>query len=272
MFSLFATLFARLWYLQVVSGDELPGPGRLPVGARDRGAARSAGSSSTTWAARWSPTARRGWSPSTGRCSARWPSGSSSAARAAAAAEPSTCRRGGSSSALLNCGDPGAYRGHVLERLAVPAGAGRHATSRRRSRCGSSSRPRTTRPCSPSSRRVRAYPRAVRHQRRAPARLPQPDHRDELDEAEADGDLSVNGASVGRPGRRREAVRRVAARHARLPAAWRSTRWAGCSATTASSPASRATRWSPRSTPGSRPSSSSSSPRPSRPRARPATR
>ena len=29
VFSLFATLFARLYYLQVVGGEELPGPGRV---------------------------------------------------------------------------------------------------------------------------------------------------------------------------------------------------------------------------------------------------
>ena len=50
---------------------------------------------------------------------------------------------------------------------------------------------------------------------------------------EEDDDTLGQRRLVGRPRRRREAVRPLAARHARLPAASRSTRWAGCSATTA---------------------------------------
>ena len=42
VFSLFATLFARLYYLQVVSRRRLPRRGRLAVAARGRGPARSA--------------------------------------------------------------------------------------------------------------------------------------------------------------------------------------------------------------------------------------
>ena len=71
-------------------------------------------------------------------------------------------------------------------------------------------------------------PAAVRHQPGARARLPQPDHRRRATTMREDGRRpSVNGASVGRPGRRREAVRRVAARDARLQRRSRSTRWAG---------------------------------------------
>ena len=65
---------------------------------------------------------------------------------------------------------------------------------------------------------LRAYPRAVRHQRRAPARLPQPDHRRGVRPGEA-GRRPVRQRRLGGgPGRRREGVRRVAARDARLPA------------------------------------------------------
>ncbi len=42
VFSLFATLFVRLCYLQVVSGEEYHGAGRVAVGARDRACSRSA--------------------------------------------------------------------------------------------------------------------------------------------------------------------------------------------------------------------------------------
>ena len=95
---------------------------------------------------------------------------------------------------------------------------------------------------------------------------------DEFDQAKEDGDRSVNGASVRRaaPASRRSTTPGCAGCPA--TSGWPSTPWAGCSATTARSRASPATRSSPPSTPRSRAWWRSSSPRRSSWRARPATR
>ncbi len=103
----------------------------------------------------------------------------------------------------------------LLERLALPAGAGR---PRRRP----GSRPADPRAAGGLPRRGgqatdgAGLSAAVRHQRRPPARLPEPDHRGRARPGRVRrrpfGQRSVG----GRPRRHRAGVRRVAARHARL--------------------------------------------------------
>ena len=101
------------------------------------------------------------------------------ARRAAATGSPawSTSARRGSEARLVTCGDAGSVGRHLLERLALPAGAGRH----RRPAGGRAARSSSSREDYPAvlaeQQSVRAYPQPVRHQPRARARLPQPDHR-----------------------------------------------------------------------------------------------
>ena len=145
----------------------------------------------------------------------------------------------------------------LLERLAVPAGAGGASTSASRSRCGSSSSRRTTRPWSPSSRACAPTPAVRRQPRRTSLGYLSPITAGELDaRAASSDDTSLNAASHRRPGRRRAGVRPLPARHGPATSGSRSTRWAGCSATTARCPAGPATPWSPPSTPRCRPPSS----------------
>ena len=166
VFSLFATLFARLYYLQVVTGDDYHAQAAVAVGARDRRAA----------AAR--PDRRRPGPPA-GRQPHRL--GGLGRPHPARQARPATtaqrlvaaARAGGGqavaarcSRRLVTCGDPGSVRGTLLERLAVPAGAGRPRRRASRWRCGSSSSPRTTRRVRrPAAERARLPP-AVRRQPR----------------------------------------------------------------------------------------------------------
>ena len=214
----------------------LPGQGRRAVRARDRGPARPRADRRRTWAVRWSPTAplgghRRphvlGKMPDDERATV--------VRRVARAVDVRPRRR---SEARLLCGEPG--------RAAARAGTARPTsrcrsprTSRRRSRCGSSSRPRTT-PAWSRSQAACAPTPAVRHQRRPPARLPQPDHRGRARRGREGRRRLGQRRLGGRPGRRREGLRPLAARHARLQEGRPSTRWAGCSARPAR----------PRSTPG----------------------
>ena len=134
------------------------------------------------------------------------------------------------------CGEAGPRAGHLLERLAVPAGAGRRRTSAQQVALRD---PRAARGLPGGARRAaeRArLPAPVRHQPRPRARLPQPDHRGRARRRPRPTTTrSVNGASVGRPGRRGEAVRQVAARACPATSGSPSTRWAACSATTARS-------------------------------------
>ena len=262
MFSLFATLFARLYYLQVVCGDAYHAGGRLAVAARDRrpAAARPdrrrpgppagrqphvlGGLASTAPCSASSPThePRR-------RAEPAWPR----AVDTRPAADPPGC--------WSPAATPGSVRRRLLERLAVPAGAGR----RRRRPVRRAADPRAARglpgASSPQQQSVRAYPRAVRHQPRPRARLPQPDHR-RTSSTHADARTAtprVNGASHRRPRRRRAGVRPLAARHARLPAGRGRLDGPGARRRRRGAPASPATPWSPRSTPRCRASSSGSS-------------
>ena len=234
MFSLFATLFVRLCYLQVVGGEEY----------QAQAASQSVREIVVQPAAR--PDRRRHGPPAGRQPQLLGGLGRPDHARQddrAPARAPARPAWPGSS-AQQPGDDPAPaghlrrrrqHRRHLLERLALPAGAGRHRRPRRRSRCGSSSSPRTTRPCWPSSRAC------------APTRSPyginlahllgylSPITEDELDEAEEDGDRSVNGASsVGRAGVEK-AVRHAGCAACPATSGWPSTRWAGCSATTARS-------------------------------------
>ena len=74
---------------------------------------------------------------------------------------------------------------------------------------------------------LRAYPRPFGINARARARLPQPDHRRRVRPGQGRRRQVGQRRLGGRPGRRREGVRRVAARDARLHLRSRSTRWAG---------------------------------------------
>ena len=138
----------------------------------------------------------------------------------------------------VTCGDPGASRGTCWNGSPLPAGPGRHATSRQPSRCGSSSSPRTTRPCVAEQQSVRAYPRPYGVNARPRPRLPQPDHR-RTSSTQAEKDARHLGQRrLGRsaaPASRRSTTTSCAACPA--TSGWPSTRWAGCSATTARSSA-----------------------------------
>ena len=110
VFSLFATLFARLYYLQVVSRRRLPRGSRVAVAARGRRPAPARPDRRRPGPARWSPTARRGWSRSTAPCSTGSPP--TTARSCSAGSRPRwTPRCGASRHALVTCGDPGSVRG-----------------------------------------------------------------------------------------------------------------------------------------------------------------
>ena len=114
-------------------------------------------------------------------------------------------------------------------------------------------------------------PAPLRRQPRPRAGLPQPDHRGRARPGRVRRRRQRQRRLLGGPGRRREAVRRVVAGHARLRV--RGGRLDGARAGRGQ-PRRRpapATPWSPPSTPASRAWSRSSSPRRSRPRAPPPT-
>ena len=102
---------------------------------------------------------------------------------------------------LVTCGEDGSGGRHLLERLALPAGPGRH----RRQAGSRAADPRAARglPGHPGRAAERArLPGAVRRQPRPRARLPQPDHRGGVRPGHRrTATQSVNGASsVGRAG------------------------------------------------------------------------
>ena len=136
---------------------------------------------------------------------------------------------------------------HLLERLAVPAGARRARRPAEDRGQGARAVRGLPRGAGPAGERAR-LPLAVRRQRRAPARLPQPDHRGRARRGRA-GRRPVGQRRLGgRPCRRREGVRHAGC--AASPATRRSpsTPWAACSATPGRSSRHRGTPWSPRST------------------------
>ena len=174
VFSLFATLLVRLYYLQVVSGDEYAAQAasqsiREIVVQPQRGLivddeGRPLVANRTSWVV----SIDRG-------TLAKLPEDEQRAllhrvARVTDVAVPRIHRL------LTTCGDDKARAGGLLERVAVPAGAGRG----RRAPADGAAGARAARGLPGRDRRAAEparLPGAVRHQRRAPARLPQPDHR-----------------------------------------------------------------------------------------------
>ncbi len=139
--------------------------------------------------------------------------------------------------ALVTCGDEDPSRG-LLERLAVPAGPGGRPTSSRTSPCASSSSPRTSRRCRraaerarlPTARQASTWPTSWATSARSPRRSSTRPRTDERHLAQR---------RLDRRSRRAIEASSTTAGCAACPAtrAWRSTRWAGCWATTARSPA-----------------------------------
>ena len=254
--SLFLTLFARLWYMQVLTGEGYQAAGRRAVGARRR---RPAGPR---------PDRRRHGPPARGqpqqlggqhrphparqarpRTSARPPCASSPAW--------STCRTRRSRPARCCAASPARSR--------APAGTARPtsrcrspATSRRRSRSRCSSSPRTTRACWPSRRACAPTPRRTASTAPTCSATSARSPRASSTRPTKDGDTSVNGASVvgragvekaydqwlrGSPGYKKVAVDSMG-------------RVLGDSGEIESD--ARATRWSPPSTPRCRATSRSS--------------
>ena len=200
VFSLFATLFVRLYYLQVVSGEEYHAQAasqsvREIVVQPQRGLivddmGRPLVANRTSWVVSVDRTMLGKMAPSQRDAAAR------PARRRSCDQRPARIRQ-----RLVTCGDPGSMAGSCWNGSPyqpVPV-----ATDvRQRSRCGSSSS-REDYPAVLAAAAERArLPRAVRRQPRARARLPQPDHRGRSTTGRTtDGDASVNGASsVGRAG------------------------------------------------------------------------
>ena len=177
VFSLFATLFVRLYYLQVVSGEEYQAQAasqsvREIVVQPQRGLIVDDHGP----AAGRQPHAR-GWSRSTAPCSARWTERQQRRLleRVGAAVD----RRADAQirKRLVTCGDAGSVAGHLLERLALPAGAGRPATSAEPVALRILEQPEDFPAVLAEQQTVRAYPRPFGINARPRARLPQPDHR-----------------------------------------------------------------------------------------------
>jgi penicillin-binding protein 2 len=198
--SLFATLFVRLWYLQVVSGDDYRArPPRSPCARSwssprglivdDQGRPLVANRSSWVVSSTARPARQAVRGRRTSCCRRR---------QGSRAARPRDDRR------LLTAATPAA--------VAAPAGTAR-PTSRSPSPTTS---PAARRPADP--RAARGLPRRrgagaerarlpapVRRQRRPRPGLPQPDHRGRARRRREENDLSVNGASeVGRAGVEKE--------------------------------------------------------------------
>ena len=146
VFSLFATLFARLYYLQVVSGETYHARAasqslREIVVQPERGLivddqGRPLVANRTSWVVSVDRTLL----------------GKLGRARLSASLVKRLARvldmepRPDPPEAAVDCGDDGQQGRRLLERVAVPAGADRRRRRQEPSRCGSSSSPRTTRP------------------------------------------------------------------------------------------------------------------------------
>ena len=201
VFSLFATLFARLYYLQVVSGDEYHAQAasqsvREIVVQPQRGLivddqGRPLVANRPSWVVSVDRTLLGKMSEA----------GSAAGCSRGSAGAVDARRPRGSDKRLVTCGDAGSVAGTCWNGSPyqpVPVAARR---PRSRSPCGSSSSPRTTRRCSPSSRAC--APTRARYGINLAHVLGylSPITEDEYDAARADGDRSVNGASsVGRAG------------------------------------------------------------------------
>ena len=260
VFSLFATLFARLYYLQVVSGDEYHAQAasqsvREIVVQPQRGLIVDDQGRPLV--------ANRTVVGDLGR--------------------PDPARQDDRATSRRVLVERVGRRRSTVPRRADPQAAGHLRRRRQRRRAAAGTARRTSRSRSPRDVRRAgraADPRAARGlpgraRRAADACAPtrartastlahvlgylSPITEDEYDPADDERRPLGQRRLVGRPRRRREGVRRAGCAACPATAGSRSTRWAGCSATTARSPASPATPWSPRSTPRCRASSSSSS-------------
>ena len=200
VFSLFATLFVRLYYLQVVSGDDYHAQAanqsvREIVVQPQRGLIVDA-------QGRPLVANRMSWVVSVDRTLL----GKLRRAPAGRAARPDRRR----AVDLSPAPDPPAARhlrrrrqraGRVLERLALPAGADRAATSASGSRCAILEQPEDHPAVIAEQQSVRAYPHPFGINAAHVLGYLSPITEDEYDQARADGDRSVNGASsVGRAG------------------------------------------------------------------------
>ncbi len=199
MLSLFLTLFARLWYIQVLSGEAYQAQA-ADQSVRELVVQPARGLIVDDMGRPLVANRTAGWSASTARCSHKL---GERGARPAAAP-----RRAGGEGAVPEGQGPlpdlrraRLEAGHLLERLALPAGARSPRTSRRRSRSRSSSSPRTSRRCSPRPQSVRAYPAPFGINAAHVLGYLSPITEGELTTAQKDDDRSVNGASdVGRAG------------------------------------------------------------------------
>ena len=214
VFSLFATLFVRLYYLQVVGGDEYHAQAasqsvREIVVQPQRGLivddmGRPLVANRTSWVVSVDRTMLDKMTDA--------PAG-----RAARAGRRGRRRAGDA--------DPQAA-GHLRRRRArsrASAGTARRTsrsrsppTSSRRSRCGSSSSPRTSRAIVAEQQSVRAYPQPYGVNLAHVLGYLSPITEDEFDQAERGRRHVGQRRLLGRPRRHREAVRPLAARHARL--------------------------------------------------------
>ena len=227
----------------------LPGPGRRPVGARDRRPA----------AAR--PDRRRPGPPAGGqphllgglgrphpaRQARRSASATELVRRVAVAVETDPADVGGRS--LVTCGDAGSVRRGVLERLALPAGPGRHRRPASDVALRMLEQPEDYPAVLAEQQSVRAYPRPFGINAAHVLGYLSPITEDEFDHAAERRRPLAQRRLRRRPRRRREAVRRVAARHARLPQVAVDSMGRVLGRRLARSRASPATPWSPRSTP-----------------------
>ena len=214
VFSLFATLFARLYYLQVVSGAEYEAQAasqsvREIVVQPQRGLiVDDQGRPLVTNRPSWVISVDR---TMLGKMSDRQRN-LLLARLGRAVGEPCGADR----QAAGDLRRPRQHRRHLLERLALPAGARRP----RRPAVGRPAHPRAAGglPRDPGRAGDRAgLPASLRHQPRPRAGLPQPDHRVRVRRRPGQRRPLRQRRLVGGPRRRREAVRRVAARDARLP-------------------------------------------------------
>ena len=147
----------------------------------DRRAAPARPDRRRPWAARWSPTAARGSSRSTARCSASCRAGSGTVLLQRLAGRRRTCARPGSEA-------PGDLR-RRRQRDAAPAGTGSPyqpvPVAADVAAAGRAADPRAARGlprrCWREQQSVRAYPAPYGVNARARARLPQPDHRGRVD-------------------------------------------------------------------------------------------
>ena len=229
VFSLFATLLVRLWYLQVATGEEYTAQAasqsvREIVVQPQRGLiVDDQGRPLVTNRTSWVVSIDRG-------TLAKMPDDEQSRGAPPGGQGDRRQRSAGSSCKLLTCGEDGQQARDLLERLARSS----RCRSRSTSAAGGTAGARAARGLPGSAGRPgeRArLPSAVRHQPRARARLPQPDHRRRARHLRG-GRRPIGQRRVGRRSRRcREAVRRLAAGHARLHARWPWTRWAGSSGT-----------------------------------------